>query len=85
MNSILTSRQRMLAALSCQPPDHTPCSFMLFKGLHTRSRSYLEFLQAQLDMGFGHHRPASSQTSARFAMTTTTCMDCPCIMIRRCR
>jgi hypothetical protein len=51
MKPTLTSRQRMLAALSGQPPDHTPCSFMLFKGLHARSRSYLEFLQAQLDLG----------------------------------
>lgn len=51
MKPTLTSRQRMLAALSCQQPDHTPCAFMLFKGLHARSRSYLEFLQAQLDLG----------------------------------
>jgi hypothetical protein len=41
----------MLAALSCQQPDHTPCAFMLFKGLHVRSRSYLEFLEAQLALG----------------------------------
>ena len=51
MKTRLTSRQRMLAALSNQPPDHTPCAFMLFKGLHARSRSYLEYLQAQLDLG----------------------------------
>src|SRR5512139_3696530 len=51
MKTSLTSRQRMLAALSGQPPDHTPCAFMLFKGLHARSRSYLEFLQSQLDLG----------------------------------
>jgi hypothetical protein len=51
MNSTMTSRQRMLAALSCQSPDHTPCAFMLFKGLQTRSRNYMEFLQAQLDLG----------------------------------
>ena len=41
----------MLAALACQPIDHTPCAFMLFKGLHSRSRSYLDFLQAQLALG----------------------------------
>jgi len=41
----------MLAALACQPADHTPCSFMLFKGLHARSRSYLEFLEAQIALG----------------------------------
>ncbi len=47
----MTSRQRMLAALACQEPDHVPCSFMLFKGLHERSSSYLDFVQKQLDMG----------------------------------
>ena len=41
----------MLAALSCQPADHIPCSFMLFKALHARSRSYLEFLEAQMALG----------------------------------
>jgi hypothetical protein len=51
MKPTLTSRQRMLAALSCQQPDHTPCAFMLFKGLQARSRNYLEFLQSQLDLG----------------------------------
>jgi uroporphyrinogen-III decarboxylase len=51
MKPALTSRQRMLAAISCQPPDHVPCAFMLFKGLHTHSRSYLEFLEAQLALG----------------------------------
>ncbi|MEW6092922.1 MAG: uroporphyrinogen decarboxylase family protein [Chloroflexota bacterium] len=51
MKPSLSSRQRMLAAVSCQPPDHTPCAFMLFKGLHTRSRNYLDFLEAQLALG----------------------------------
>jgi uroporphyrinogen-III decarboxylase len=51
MKPSMTSRQRMLAALACQPVDHTPCSFMLFKGLHIRSRSYLEFLEAQMALG----------------------------------
>jgi hypothetical protein len=41
----------MLAALACQPADHVPCAFMLFKGLHTRSRSYQAFLEAQLELG----------------------------------
>lgn len=41
----------MLAALSCQAPDHIPCAFMLFKGLHIRSRSYLDFLEAQIALG----------------------------------
>ncbi len=41
----------MLAVLACQPPDHTPCAFMLFKGLHVRCANYLDFLVAQLELG----------------------------------
>lgn len=41
----------MLAALACLEPDHVPCSFMLFKSLLERSKSYLDFVQAQLDFG----------------------------------
>jgi len=51
MKTTLTSRERMLAALSCNPVDHTPCAFMLFKGLLSRSRSYLDFLETQIAMG----------------------------------
>ena len=47
----MSSRQRMLAALSCQPVDHPPCSFMLYKGLLSTSQNYLDFLQRQLDLG----------------------------------
>jgi hypothetical protein len=41
----------MLAALSCQASDHVPCSFMLFKGLLARCRTYLDFLQKQIALG----------------------------------
>jgi uroporphyrinogen-III decarboxylase len=51
MKPIQTSRQRMLAALTGQEPDHIPCAFMLFKGLQARSGNYLEFLEAQLKLG----------------------------------
>jgi hypothetical protein len=51
MKTTLNSRQRMLTALSSQQPDHVPCSFMLFKGLQSSSRSYLEFMDAQLALG----------------------------------
>jgi hypothetical protein len=47
----MISRQRMLASISCQEVDHTPCSFMLYKGLLSTSRDYLDFLQRQLDLG----------------------------------
>jgi hypothetical protein len=47
----MSSRQRMLVALSCQKPDHLPCSFMLFNGLKDQSWDYLNFIQRQLDLG----------------------------------
>jgi len=47
----MSSRQRMLAALSGQKPDIVPCSFMLFNGLKTESQDYLDFIQRQLDLG----------------------------------
>jgi hypothetical protein len=47
----MSSRQRMLASISCQEVDHPPCSFMLYKGLLTTSKDYLDFIQRQLDLG----------------------------------
>jgi len=47
----MTSRERMLAALSSQQPDHTPCSFMLYNGLKATCATYLEFVEKQLAMG----------------------------------
>jgi len=47
----MSSRQRMLAALSGRKPDHLPCSFMLFNGLKAQSHDYLDFIQRQLDLG----------------------------------
>ena len=41
----------MLAALACRHPDHTPCAFMMYKGLKNECRDYRHFLQAQLDLG----------------------------------
>ncbi len=46
-----SSRDRLLAALSCKKPDHVPCAFMLFGALHHASRTYLEFVEKQLEMG----------------------------------
>jgi len=48
---VMTSRQRLLAALRCQPVDHAPCSFMLFKGLWARAGSYPDFIRQQLALG----------------------------------
>lgn len=47
----MTSRQRMLAALDRQEPDHTPCSFMLFNALKSTCRDYAEFVERQVAMG----------------------------------
>ena len=47
----MSSRQRMLTALSGEKPDITPCSFMLFNGLKAECKSCLEFIQRQLDLG----------------------------------
>jgi hypothetical protein len=47
----MTSRERMLAALNCGEPDHTPCSFMLFNGLKAECSTYAEFIERQVEMG----------------------------------
>jgi hypothetical protein len=46
-----SSRERMIAALSGQMPDHVPCAFMLFGALKGGCKSYLEFVEKQLEMG----------------------------------
>jgi uroporphyrinogen-III decarboxylase len=47
----MSSRQRLLAAMSHGDVDHVPCSFMLYGGLWQGSASYLDFIQRQLDLG----------------------------------
>lgn len=51
MPNRMTSRQRMLAALECQEPDHIPCSFMMFRGFQARCANYQEFLEQQVALG----------------------------------
>lgn len=51
MNNTPSSRNRILAALNCQTPDHPPCSFMIFGALHQNSVTYLEFLENQMSLG----------------------------------
>ena len=51
MSNPPSSRDRMLAALSCQTPDHPPCSFMIFGALHQRADTYLDFVERELDLG----------------------------------
>jgi hypothetical protein len=47
----MTSRERLLAALSGEKPDFTPCSFMLFYNLYDQCRTEAEFVERQLEMG----------------------------------
>ncbi len=47
----MSSRQRMLAALSCQEPDRSPCSFMLYRALQSTCRSYAGFVERQVELG----------------------------------
>ena len=49
--NLMSSRQRMLAALNRQEPDHTPCSFMLYGGLKSTCRDYAEFVERQVALG----------------------------------
>ena len=46
-----SSRERMLAALSGEEPDHTPCAFMIFGALRDRCRSYAEYVERQVELG----------------------------------
>jgi hypothetical protein len=50
-DATMTSRERMLAALSAREPDHVPCSFMLFNGLKSLCRDYEDFIERQLALG----------------------------------
>jgi hypothetical protein len=47
----MSSRQRMLSALSREKPGVVPCSFMMFNGLKAESTDYLDFIERQLDFG----------------------------------
>lgn len=50
--SLMSSRQRMLAAMNGQTPDHIPCSFMSFTALRKRHAENLyKLAQAELGMG----------------------------------
>ena len=51
MPATMSSRQRMLAALRRQEPDHVPCSFMIFGAVRPLSRDYAETIECQVAMG----------------------------------
>jgi len=47
----MTSRERMLAALSHEQVDYVPCSFMIFANMRARSATNLDFVEKQLALG----------------------------------
>jgi uroporphyrinogen-III decarboxylase len=47
----MSSRERMLATISHQDTDYTPCCFMIYNALRGQCRDQIEFAQRQLDMG----------------------------------
>jgi uroporphyrinogen-III decarboxylase len=47
----ISSRERMLAALRGERPDHVPCCFMIFTALRGQCSSQEEYLTRQLDLG----------------------------------
>ncbi len=57
MSSKMTSRERMLAAINCEKPDHIPLAFMIFSALKERIREDLgifdpvEYIETQLVLG----------------------------------
>jgi len=46
----MNSRERMLASIAGESPDHVPCSFMLFYILYEHCRSDREFVEKQLEL-----------------------------------
>jgi uroporphyrinogen-III decarboxylase len=51
MSKQLTSKERMIAALSGEKTDYTPCSFMIFYNLFEQCSSQKDFIDRQLGLG----------------------------------
>ena len=47
----MTSRERLLAAISHAAVDYVPCSFMIFDALRAESHDDLDFVSRQVEMG----------------------------------
>ncbi|MFH0965294.1 MAG: uroporphyrinogen decarboxylase family protein [Planctomycetota bacterium] len=47
----MSSRERMLLAITGQESDHVPCSFMIFSTLERRCRDAFEFVEKELALG----------------------------------
>ncbi len=61
----MTSRERMLAAINCEPVDYVPCCFMIFAALRGRCDSDEEFVRRQVAMGLDAFVATASWASAR--------------------
>ena len=61
----MTSRERMMAAIACEPVDHVPCSFMIFAALRGRCDSDEQFVHRQVEMGLDAFVATASWASAR--------------------
>jgi hypothetical protein len=48
---MMTSKERMLAAITGEPVDYTPCSFMIFFNMYCRTGSVAEFIERQVAIG----------------------------------
>jgi len=71
----LSSRERMLAAIASQEPDHVPCSFMLFSALERGCKDPLEFVERQVALGLDPfvQVPAHKPEPADEALPTDLC------------
>ena len=47
----MTSRERLLAAMSHQSVDYVPCSFMIFSSLRSDSADDVDFVRRELELG----------------------------------
>jgi uroporphyrinogen-III decarboxylase len=47
----MTSRERLMAAISHQSVDYVPCSFMIFSGLRSDSTDDVDFVRRELELG----------------------------------
>lgn len=61
----MTSRERMMAAIACEPVDYVPCSFMIFAALRARCESDEQFVRRQVEMGVDAFVATASWASAR--------------------
>ncbi len=50
-HAIMSSKERLLAAMNFQETDYIPCAFMIFTALRNQCRDEYEFIKRQLELG----------------------------------